>query len=326
MRSALLSQKFHTSAAAAIMIAVAALYVLATGGLSSPLPQQPGQGLCLPPVSTWNLGYWGGLVANVGLNAAIMAMMIVINKTYNVLRAVTRMQVGLFAIMQAAVPSVVVTLNSGTLVALTILCCIYLMFSCYDSPGYVKRVFLTFMLLSLGATVQYCFVLFIPVFWVICAQMRILRPRTFVASLLGIITVWWLLFGFGIITPADVHVPVVTRITEPLDLSSAIYLLIVTGFTAFVLVASVGLNVLKTIAYNARARSYNGALTLIALVTILAMLFDYNNLVAYLPLLNVCAAYQLTHYFVRHRFDRQYAAVLSVCAVYIMLYLWRVAL
>ena len=92
------------------------------------------------------------------------------------------------------------------------------------------------------------------------------------------------------------------------------------------LVASVGLNVLKTIAYNARARSYNGALTLIALVTILAMLFDYNNLVAYLPLLNVCAAYQLTHYFVRHRFDRQYAAVLSVCAVYIMLYLWRVAL
>jgi len=326
MRAALLSQKFHTSAAAAIMIATAALYVLVSGGLSSPLPSQPGQGLCLPPVSTWNLGFAGGIIANIGLNVLIMAMMIVVNKTYNVLRAVTRMHVGLFAIMQAAMPPMMLSLNSGTVVALVVLCCIYLMFSCYDAPGLVKRVFLTFMLLSLGATVQYCFVLFIPVFWLICAQMRIFTVRTFLASLLGIITVWWLLFGFGLITPGDVHIPVVTGISGALDLGTTIYLLIVAGWTAFLLVASLGLNVLKTIAYNARARAYNGALTVVALVTVVAMTFDYNNLPAYLPLLNVCAAYQITHYFVRHRFDRQYAAVLGVCSVYIILYLWRVTI
>ena len=308
------------------MIAVAALYVLVSGGLSSPLPSQPGQGLCLPPVSTWNLGYWGGLLANVGFNVLIMAMMIAENKSYNVLRAVTRMQVGLFAIMQAAVPQVVLSLNSGTLVALAIMCCIYLMFSCYDAPGMVKRVFLAFLILSLGATVQYCFVLFIPVFWVICAQMRIFTLRTFLASVLGIVTVWWMLFGLGIISPDDVHAPIVTPVSDALDLGPTVYLLIVTCLTAFLLVASLGLNLLKTIAYNARSRAFNGALTLVALVAIVAMAFDYNNLLAYLPLLNVCAAYQITHYFVQHRFERQYAAVLCVCSIYIILYLWRVAI
>lgn len=326
MRSAQLSHKFHTSTAAAIMIAVAALYVMATGSIGNVLPQQSGQGLCVASVAAWTPGYWSSLAINIILNAGIMAMMIVINKTYNVLRAVTRLHVGLFAIMQAAVPSVVTTLSPGTPVALVLLCCIYLMFSCYDEPGHVKRVFLTFMLLSLGASVQYCFVLFIPVFWLICAKMRIFTARTFVASLLGIITVWWILFGFAIITPTDIHIPDMTGITDVLDLSSTIYLLIVISVTSFLLVASLGLNVLKTIAYNARARGYNGALTLIAFVTIAAMVFDYDNLVAYLPLLNVCAAYQITHYFVRHRFDRQYAAVLCVCSVYIMLYLWRVAI
>ena len=326
MRSALLSQKFHTSAAAAIMIAVAALYGLASGTLGSILPGHPDSGLSFPSVSAWNLGYWYGFAVNVALNVAIMAMMVIIDKAYNVLRAATRLHIGLFAVMQAAVPAVVVSPNSGSLVALVLLCCIYLMFSCYDAPGLVKRVFLTFMLLSLGATVQYCFVLFIPVFWLICAQMRIFTLRTFVASLLGIITVWWLLLGFGIISPADVRMPHITSIADALDLNSTVYLLIATGITAFLLVASLVLNIFKTIAYNARARSYNGALTLVAFVTITAMVFDYNNIVAYLPLLNVCAAYQITHYFVRHPFDRQYAAVLCVGAVYVMLYLWRLAI
>lgn len=81
-----------------------------------------------------------------------------------------------------------------------------------------------------------------------------------------------------------------------------------------------------SIAYNAQARAYNGALTLVAFITIAAMAFNYNNLLAYLPLLNMCASYQITHYFVNHRYERQYAAVLGVCGAYVLLYLWRITL
>lgn len=325
MKSATLSRKFHTLPAAAAMVAVAALYVAATGSLSTVIPPQADVGLALPSPSAWPLPAWAGTLLNIALIFATMAMMDVVNKAFNVLRAMTRLQIGLFAIMLAATPGSVTVLNTGTLLAFTGICGIYLMFSCYDSPMRTRRVFLTFLLLALGSAVQYCFAGFIPVFWIICAQMRIFTLRTFIASVLGIITVWILLLGFGIVTPADIHLPHIISIFSDTALQSAVYLLIVAGYTTFLLLTSTTLNVAKTIAYNARARAFNGALTVVAVFTIIAMAANYNNLVAYLPLLDMCAAYQLTHYFVNHRFDRQYAAVLSVAAVYIVLYLWRIA-
>ncbi len=316
----------HSRAAALTMIAVAGLYVAVAGGLSSILPPQGDQGICLPSASAWPLPQWAGGLLNIALNGLIMVMMVVVNKAYNVLRAMTLMQVGLFAVMQAAVPHELLTLNPGTFTALAVISCIFLIFSCYGNPWRVRRVFLAFLILSLGAATQYCFVAFIPVFWVMCAQMRIFNFRTFLASLLGLLTVWVILMGFGIITFGDIHFPGITSVFEALDLHSALYLLLVSAFTSFLLLASTVLNVLKTIAYNAQARAYNGALTLVAFVTIVAMALNYNNLLAYLPLLNMCAAYQITHYFVNHRFDRQYAAVLAVCGIYFLLYLWRLTL
>lgn len=326
MRSALLSQKFHGRNAALVMIAVAALYVIATGGMTGFLPPQRDQGICLPSPGAWALPAWLGIGFNAALNILIMVMMMVVNKTFNVLRAMTWLHVGLFAMMQAAVPREIVSLNSGTLLALAVICCIYLLFSCYAEPDRVRRIFLAFMILSLGTATQYCFVVFIPVFWVMTVQMRIFNGRTFLASMLGLLTPWVILLGLGIVTPSDIHMPVITSVFEAMNLRSALYLLIVSAFTAFILITSTALNTLKTIAYNAKARSYNGALTIVASVAILAMALNYNNMLAYLPLLNMCAAYQLTHYFVNHRFDRQYAAVLAVCAVYVVLYLWRVTI
>lgn len=326
MKSALLTKKFHEKGAAAVMIAVAALYVALSSGMAGFIPAQGDQGICLPSPGMWALPKWLGIAANCALNFLIMAMMIVVNKAYNVLRCVTWLHVGLFAIMQGAVPRELVTLSSGTLLALAVICCIYLMFSCYAEPGRVRRVFLVFLILSLGAATQYCFVVFIPVFWLMTAQMRIFNMRTFLASLFGLVTPWVIMLGLGLITPADIHMPEISGIYDALNLSPALYLLIVTAFTAFICITSTALNVLKTIAYNARARAFNGALTLVALVSIAAMAVNYNNMLAYLPLLNMCAAYQLTHYFVNHRFDRQYAAVMGVCAVYIVLYLWRITI
>ena len=65
---------------------------------------------------------------------------------------------------------------------------------------------------------------------------------------------------------------------------------------------------------------------MLSLVTVVAVAVDFENLLAYLPLLNLCTAYQITHYFVNHRYERQYIAVLAVCGFYFALYLWRLSL
>ncbi len=308
------------------MLAVAALYVVLSGGLNNILPSVGDQGICLPSVARWGLSRWWSLGLNIAANAGIMVLMVVINKTFNVLRAMTWLEVGLFGIMQAAVPRELTSLNSGSIVCLTVAMCVFLMFSCYGSPQRVRTVFLAFLLLSLGTATQYCFALYVVVFWLMLAQMRIFSLRVFSASVLGIATVWILLFGFGIIGPSDLHLPHITGVLEAIDLRSAIYLLAVVGITSLILTVTFMLNVFKTIAYNARARAYNGALTVLSAVTVAAMAADYDNLLAYLPLLNFCAAYQITHYFVNHRYDRQYIAILAVAGIYIALYLWRLSL
>lgn len=326
MKSALLSQKFHSRAAAAIMLAVAALYVVLSGGLNNVLPSPGDTGFAFAAPGDWGLPYWWSLGLNVGLNVLIVIYMVALNRAFNVLRSMTWLHVGLFGLMQGAIPRLVTQLNSGTLVCLTIVLCIYLMFSCFDDPGRVRTVFLAFMLLSLGCATQYCFILFIPIFWLVLAQMRILSLRTFLASLFGILTVWIILFGFGIIRPWELHLPRIVGAFEDMDYGAVIYLMVSAGVTAFMLLAGTMLNIMKTIAYNARARAYNGALTLIALATVGAMLLDFNNLLSYIPLLNMCAAYQITHYFVNHRYDRQYIGILAVASVYVALYLWRLTL
>lgn len=326
MLSAQLSRKFHSRGAAMIMLAVAALYVLLSGGLNNILPSAGDRGIGLPSAGRWGLHPAWSLGLNIAANLLVMALMIIINKAYNVLRAMTWLEVGLFGIMQAAVPRELISLNSGSLVCLAVALCIFLMFSCYSAPSRVRTIFLTFLILSLGTATQYCFALYIVVFWLMIAQMRIFSGRTFTASFLGIVTVWIILFGFGLITPADLHLPRITGIFEAISLRSAIYLLAVAGIAAFLLLVTLALNVFKAIAYNARARAYNGALTLLALVTVAAMAVDFDNLLAYLPLLNFCAAYQITHYFVNHRYDRQYITILAIVGVYIALYLWRLSL
>ncbi|MDE6301726.1 MAG: hypothetical protein K2M19_08420 [Muribaculaceae bacterium] len=326
MQSVELSRKMHANVTAMWMVGVALFFVLLTGSMETMLPDQGDQGLALPSPGLWPFSpLWSALI-NLGLNFLIMVMMVVVNGAFNVMRATSRLPVGLFAIMQAAVPRELLVFNSGTLLALAVITCIYLMFSCWDHPWPVRRVFLVFVILSLGCAVQYCFLVFVPVFLLMCAQMRIFNTRTLLAAFLGCATVWINLLGFGIVDLDDFHLPEVQSIFAAPDLMDVLYMLIVAGLTAALLLTATLLNVVKTIAYNARARAYNGALVLVALVAFAAMVLNYNNVLAYLPLLNMCAAYQLTHYFVNHTFDRQYVAVLSVAGVYVLLYLWRIVI
>lgn len=326
MNEARLSRQMHSSAAAVSMAFVAVFYILFTDGIDECLPVQGGQGLCLPSPDMWNLPGWLDFCCGACASAIMLILMALLNKAYNVLRSVTRLQLGLFVIMSAATPSLVVNINTGILLAVAVNLCIFLLFGCFENPQAVRRVFLAFLILSLGAAMQYCFLVFIPVMWLITAQMRIFNLRTILASVFGVLTPWIIMLGFGFVTFDDFHLPRVTSIFSSLDIDDTLYLIAVTGFTAFLLVITTGLNITKTIAYNARARAYNGALTVIAIVTIISIAFDYNNVLAYAPLLNVCAAYQTTHWLVNHRFERQYAVIGIIIAVYLAFYLWRIIL
>ena len=86
------------------------------------------------------------------------------------------------------------------------------------------------------------------------------------------------------------------------------------------------LSVFKTIAYNARARAVNGAFTVVMLTTLVAMCGDARNLVAYIPMLNFCAAIEITHYFSTHRAEKSFIAIISILAVYAALFACQIVI
>ena len=315
----------HGRPAATLMVLAAALAMLVAHVL--------GDEVAAPEATRAALAFAGQLtgtvaiIINVVLMLGLMTLMVLLNRRHNILRAVTYLDVGLVALMQAAVPVTLDNLNGGLLVAPVILLCMHRMFEAYADGHDMRGVFLSFLLLSAGASVDYAFVLFIPALWLMLAQMRIFTLRAVLASVMGIVTPWILLFGFGLVSPDDMALPHIRSIFSVSQwLERPVLITAAAGFTALLLIGSVMLNVLKTIAYNARARAFNGALNLISAFAILAMVVDFGNLGAYLPLLNVCAAYQLTHYFVNYRYERQYLAVLAIAAIYILSFLWQIIL
>ncbi len=321
MRPATLTRILHSrgvAAVASLLAVAAAVYYYVSGGTGGILADR---GFALPSANEWIPEGWGNFLSAMAVNALVVVMAALMNKVYNILRSMTGLYITLFAFMQAATPGFFTQFYTGPVLALAVAVGLYLLFGCYRSTQASWSVFIVFMMLSLLTATQYCFGLFMPAFLICCAQMRIFNGRTLVAAFLGTLTPWWILLGFGIVTPQTLHVPDFRSIFAELDPGDMLWTLISAGFTGLLLVLSIILNVFKTIAYNARSRAVNGAITVTALFAIVGACADFSNIPAYIPLLNFCAAIQTAHYFSTHRADRSCFAILAVIAVYVALYL-----
>lgn len=298
-----------------------ALYALADGAViriaddSGTLFPSPNEWISDPYISMW---------VNLGLILVVMAGMIFINKTYNIPRTITLIYAFFYIVLQTATPEVSAQLCSGTLMNLIIIGVMTLMFSTFDLPASRRRVFLGFFLISAAVTVQYGFAVFIPVFLIACAQMRIFNLRTLLAALLGIVTPWWILFGAGVISPSDVHVPDSINFIDIEITLDTIIIVVTISLTVLLALTAYLLSLLKLMTYNARTRACNGLLLLITIATVFAMAADFTNYMTYLPLLNCCTAFLLGHLFVIRNSQRAWIVISAITATYYAIYIWRI--
>ena len=304
MKAAALTRYIHSQGFAALILAVALPGVLGAYLFGEFTPITGDKGFVIPSANEWIFQPWADLVAALVANAAIVAMAGLTDKFFNVLRSNSALPLTIFAVLQLATPGLSVQFYTGTALALTAAGCLMILFSCYHSPTLTRRVFLIFLILSAACATQYCYALYIPVFLLGCAQMRIFNARTVVAALLGLITPWWIMGACGMLDPGNIRVPNLVSIFSVINRQMAVHLLVTIGLTSALLIGCFILNVMKTIAYNARARAYSGAFATLSLVTLAGMLIDYNNLISYIPLLNYCAAYEVAGYFSSPRGER----------------------
>lgn len=326
IRASIITRALHTRGVAvfaALLVVAGALTVFIGGDY---MPVSGDRGFALLSANEWLPAGWPDFALALAVNAAIIWVMSMMNVVYNILRSMTALFITLFAFMQAATPGLLVQFYTGPLLALTVGVCLLRMFGSYRSESAPRRVFTVFLLLSFLTATQYCYSLYLPVFLICCAQMRVFDGRALAAAFMGTVTPWWLLLGFGVISFSDLHLPDFAYILGNLDIGESLFLLISVGFTVVLLILSLVLNLFKTIAYNARSRAVNGALTVVALFTLLGLCIDYSNMISYITLLNMCTALQTAHYFATHRSDSTCFAILGIIAVYIALFVCQTIL
>lgn len=274
-------------------------------------------GLALPSPNLWfSPGSAFACFLSIVLVVLTSGMMIYVNRTYNVLRTLSVYFAGLFLIMMASMPSVSIRFSGTLLLTPVVLWGMSLIYKSYLKPERTRQIFMAFFLLSAGAMFQYGFVLYVPVFVVGLAEMRILRDwRAATAAVLGLVTPPWILWGFGL---AHWHWP-------QLDFAWVAKLVQSPLFVPVVVTLAVGVfigffNLFKILAYNSHARANNAFLSAAWLGTLIFCLIDCGNLKFYLGMLCCTVSYQMGHFFRLFRKRRAYIFALILLIFYITYY------
>ena len=281
-------------------------------------------GTWLPSADDWLPAGGTSLVINLVLNVLIAAMLILLNKRFNILRSPSDLFAGLFLILQMSLPSFMGQFYGGTLLCFAVLFVTYKLYMAFNRPYPLQPIFLIFFLLTVGAMSQYAYLFYIPVFMIGCAQMRIFSFKTLLAVGIGIIAPVWILWGFDLISLRDIKLPHFVNVFSAIDSKEMLQLLVTVGVTVMATFVFGILNLVRVFNYNSKTRAYNGFISIMSFVTIILVLADYTNSATYIPLLNCCAAFQMGHYFAINNYQRSYIAILGIIAVYIALYWWSV--
>lgn len=324
MTAGQLTKFLHGRVMLAISVAAVALCALVAYGSGRVTALVGDRGMLFESPNLWIADPAVSMWVNVGATLGIAALMILLNRTYNLLRTVTLLDATFFLVMSLGVPSQLVQFNTGSLLCIVLLACMSILYSTYGDPSRTRRIFLLFVILSSLTMVQYCFALYALVFVIGVIQMRIFTMRTLVAIILGIITPWWIVLGFFPGLVHQIHLPGFDNLFDLFRITENVHLFVAAALTMLVLVAGWVLNIPQMIAYNAHMRAFNGSLSVISLFTLLVIFADFTNIAVYMPVLYMCASFYAGRFLAAKNRPRSCYTILAILVMYIALYVWAI--
>ena len=252
-------------------------------------------------IATWiessDTSCFVAVVANVVIGVLLVTLNIMFRyiKTYNcfVFAAV-------FVLLQGINPFLSTRFFAGTALCLVVVMSLFFMFDLYDKRGGATQgIFLVMALLSFFTIYHYVFFLLIPLFLLGFAYMRVLDVRGVFATILGIVTPYWIMLGTGLESLSAFQAPHISQVWTAAPPFAA------KGWAVTMAITTVALTVLLTISnlktmlnYSVHVRAYNNFFIALSIFVVLMMAIDYNDFLIYMPLLNMCFAIQYGHWYV----------------------------
>ncbi len=314
------------SRGAAVMIAIAAVIMIVRAFAEGKTINTPDGGtIAIPQPDTWISDGVLSLWVSIILLLLTAVIMVVINRSYNLLRTPSLFFAAYFLFTSAAIPAVATQLCGASLLAPALMAITWVVFSIYDVRPSARRVFLIFFIVGFGLLTEYSFALYIPVLLVALAQMKIFKFKKLLAALLGILAPAWIVWGLGVVpAPEMPHFfftspQLVFSVPGGPAMLAAAALTLLTGLILGLL------NLIKIIGFNAQARAFNGFLAILSISTGLFAIVNFTNIGFYLLLLNACVAFQVGHFFRFTVMKRGYIVVTFLMAAYLAIYVWALS-
>jgi hypothetical protein len=260
------------------------------------IPPAPKQelGICFYTAESWGLNPWLSWGVNL-LLVWLMAMTLsVLNRRFNFITSPSQLFVYAFLVMCGAHPLLSHGLNTATLLAVANLICIGTLFSQYGQRTSSRGIFLIASTLAWGSMIQYSFLFFIPVYVLCAISLKVFGWKELGALVMGIIAPYWIVLGFGIVSPDQFYIPHISNIWNTFSgQPESVIIILLSGITAL-WVLLLGLkNTLSLFNANTATRAYSHCIAIPGFAIILFMMLDYGNFVAYYTSLCLIAAVQL---------------------------------
>lgn len=277
-------------------------------------------GICLPSPVDWNLTPLVFLLINVGLLGLCELVLLSLSKTFSVIKGKGGVLALLFLLTAVSFPwGSNGVLATSLILALGMLLCLGILFSAYRSDNAARQLFLLATILSVGSMVQYSFLIMSVPLLIVAAMFKSLRLREVIAFIMGLCAPYWIALGLMLIPPESLRLPTPTMLWNDVPSHEAIF----AGLAniAFTALASLILglnNGMKLYAGNTRRRMFNMAIDIIQAAALAAMIFDFNNMTAYVVTFFMGATFQYANIFALWNVRKPWIWLLAVSAAYVV--------
>lgn len=253
-------------------------------------------GTCLPSPDSWEIEpFWSWLI-NTVIIALIAVLLVLINRRYNFIRTTEPAFPVLFLLMTASGPWFTQALNTSVILCLANVVCMGIIFGSYDVRNATQQMFILGVVAGVGTMFQYAFLPMAFIYFLWSLFMKVMRIKETIAFLTGIACPFWISLGIGWLSFSDFHFPSLTPLflnspdhTEFLLLLIAIGIAASAGFIVFLM------NFMKLYAGNSKVNAMNLCISSLGVAAVVGILFDFDNMPAYVVSLYMATAAQLAN-------------------------------
>lgn len=213
---------------------------------------------------------------------------------YRLVKEQTLLPIAFILLLQLLNPLLINNIAVENIVTLIIGIIFFILYSSYQQKMATEKSFIIGLLFAITAFFYARILYLFPIFLLGMFQMQAGSPRTLAATIVGLITPYWIIWGIGWV---DISQFTLSNLAIPFQIQPFTWQII-----PIVTVVLLGLfagtaNLINNYNENIKTRAMNGFVNLLSVYIAVVMIIDNIHYITYLPILNSIVALQLCNLF-----------------------------